>query len=161
MKKILSFILTVSALLCMTCMLYGCKNDTKKEYDIDIEALASDLSKIKYNDELAKVDANAAGNIIGSYVNGAKKYVFYSSSSGATPEMIVAAEYESESDAENGLKQLKKLVDEKKKTFDSYNVEYRPLLDNIVFENAGKYVILCVSGDTSAAEGVVAGYKNK
>lgn len=156
MKKVLSVVLAISALLCIAA-LAGCKKE--KEYNIDIEALASDLSKIKYNDEITKVGDTVTSNLIGSYVNGAKKVVYYSSSSGATPEMIITAEYETATDAANGLKQLQKLVNEKKNTFDNYNAEYRPLLDSIVFENVGKYVILCVSGDNSAAENIVAEYK--
>lgn len=158
MKKVLSVVLAISALLCIAA-LAGCKKEQEKEYNIDIVALATELSKIKYNDELANVNDAAAETIIGSYINGAKKYVFYSSSSGATPEMIITAEYETKNDAANGLKQLQKFVDEKKKTFDSYNVEYRPLLDKIVFESIGKYVVLCVSGDNTAAENIVSEYK--
>ena len=42
-------------------------------------------------------------------------------------------------------------VASQKETFDSYNAEYRPLLDDYLLRRVGKYIVYCVSDDAKAA----------
>ena len=158
MKKITAIILTALVLVGTVFSLASCKNEPAKNIEIDIDALAKELSeKVKFESPIKMPDDKVTSATIGKYLTGAKKTVYYSSD-GATPEMIVVAEYEDEAAAKSGVSSLEQLVKAKKDVFDSYNTQYRSLLDDIILESDGKYAILCVSSDTSAAKTVVAGY---
>lgn len=153
MKRILSLLFVLPLLLCL---MAGC-TPAEPEVTIDIEALATDLSKVPFVDEMVAISAESVAARYG-FTSGATKVIVYGGS-GATPEEIVVAEYASASDAKNGHEKFKDHLDAQKTTFDDYNADFRPLLDTPVLEQIGKYVVYCVCDEPSRAQAVVDSYK--
>ena len=158
MKKVTAAVFAALMLIGSVLTLASCKSEETKNIEIDIEALAEELSeKTKFESPIIKADEKVTSATVGKYLTGAKKTVYYSSD-GATPELIVVAEYESDSAAKTGIANLQNLVNAKKDIFDSYNTQYRPLLDDVVLEQSGRYAVLCVSADSQTAKSVVGKY---
>jgi len=146
--KTLALIFTVLLLALFACE----KADPNANLELDIEQLARDLYENgKFVDQLERLDDAAVPYAynLGSPV----KAVVYAGSA-ATPEEIIVAEYENEESASAGYDKIKTRLADQRKTFDNYNAEYRPLLDDPLFVKLGKYVIYCVSNDTNAAKAV-------
>lgn len=157
MKRIIRLLASVLAILTLALCFSACaKEDT---VTIDIEKLAKELSKVKYVDDMVKLD-DAVVSATYALTSGAKKAVVYGAS-GATPEEIIIAEYESANAARDAMSKYSDRVAAQKKTFDTYNAEYRPLLNQMILQQNGKYIIYCVSSDYDAAVKIVNSYVAK
>ena len=148
MKRIIALTTTI---IVLAALFTSCGN-AKKDYSdivLDVSALASELAnKSTYVDELAPVDEELVKTLYG--FADTEKTVIYASG-GATPEEVIVAEYSSADAAKAGLQVFNDRLSAQKKTYDTYNAQYRPLLDDILLEQIGKYVVYCVSSDNSAA----------
>ncbi|MCQ2426174.1 MAG: DUF4358 domain-containing protein [Lachnospiraceae bacterium] len=157
--KILSLLL---ALLTLTFVFVSCsggesgakETEAPKDVVFDLSALGTALSKVKYEDEMAEITDDAVISAIYPEVSGAVKKVIYGGS-GATPEEIILCEFESADAANSAKARFEKHLEDKKGIFDTYNAEYRPLLDKAVLEVIGKYVIYSVSADADAAKAAI------
>lgn len=145
MKKILSLALALTFVLFTFA---ACGGNTAKTYSFDVSELAKLLSeKGKFVDALAEVDADVVSTAYG--FSSAKNVKVYASG-GATPEEVIVAEYEGEAAAKTGMDEFNKRVSAQKTTYSTYNPQYRPLLDDLLLKQVGKYVIYCVSSDNTA-----------
>lgn len=151
MKKITALALV---LLTVLLALVSCTK-AQPEISLDIENLAQLLSGVNYVEQLEKLDPSVVTTLYG-FTSGAKNAVVYGAS-GATPEEIIVAEYETEDEAKTALEKYEKHLASQKETFNDYNAQYRPLLDNPVLQQAGKYIVYCVSNDGAAAQAVLDG----
>lgn len=157
MKKIIRLAASVLAVLSLALCFSACQKETN--VTIDIEKLAEDLSKVKYVDDMVKLD-DAVVEASYALTSDAKKAVVYGAS-GATPEEIIIAEYESANAARDAMSKYSDRVAAQKKTFDTYNAEYRPLLNQMILQQNGQFIIYCVSSDYDAAVKIVDSYFGK
>ena len=152
--RTLSFLLVLSAIL----TLFAACSSTEVDVTIDVAALGTDLSKVQFVDpDMALIDAAIVTSRYG-FTSAAVKVVAYGGS-GATPEEIIVAEYESAAKAKDAFSGFQSHLDSQKSTFDDYNAEYRPLLDSPILEQIGKYVVYCVCDAPSQAQAVVDSFK--
>lgn len=152
LKKILLVMLSIT----MFTALFGCsaQNDTM---DIDIDKLSSELlENAEFEDELTALDDNTVKKLynIDDYVK-ASVYI----SSGATAEEIAVFEFDSKDSAEDGLEKAQVRITEQKADFESYIPKEIQKLDNAVVEQAGKYLIVCISNGNKA-ESIITKYTN-
>ena len=149
---------TIAAALVLLTVLLAFASCTKPQapLTIDIEKLAKDLSGVSYVEQLEALDPSVVTTLYG-FTSGAKNVIVYGAS-GATPEEIIIAEYEDENTAKSAVEKFEKRLSSQKTTFDDYNAEYRPLLDTPVLQQAGRYIVYCVSNDHAAAQAVLDGY---
>ena len=162
MKKSVKIISFVLALLTLSFVFVSCSSgesgakntESQKEVVFDLSALGSALAKVKYEDEMAEITDDAVISAIYPEVTGAVKTVIYGGS-GATPEEIILCEFESADAANTAKARFEKHLEDKKGIFDTYNAEYRPLLDKAVLEVVGKYVLYSVSADADAARAAI------
>lgn len=149
----------LSLLVCLTMLvtLFAACGEKEPAVTIDVDALATALSKVQYVDEMMQVAEDSVALRYG-FTSGAVKVVVYGGS-GATPEGVIVAEYADESAAKNAFPKFEEYLETQKTTFDSYNAEFRPLLDTPVLERIGQYIVYCVCDAQSAAQTVLDGYK--
>ena len=141
MKKLICLLLALASL----CLFLPACSDGAKEVNIDISALAAELaSSVTFADELEPVDTDVIAALYG--FSDAKSVVVYAAS-GATPEEIIVAEYETQEGAAAALGTLNNRLSSQKTTFNDYNTQYRPLLDKSIVRQIGRYVVYCVSSD--------------
>lgn len=149
----------LSLLFCLVLVLgvfAGC-NESNDDVTLDIEALAADLSGVTFVEQVEKLDADVIGMLYG-FTSGAAKVVVYGAS-GATPEEIIVAEYATAQEAKTSLAKYQERLDAQKTTFNSYNPQYRYLLDTPIVEQVGKYVVYCVCDAQSAAQQILTQHK--
>ena len=152
--RTLSFLLILTAILTLFASCAG----GEAEVTIDITALGNDLSKVQFVDpDMAAIGADIVTSRYG-FTSSAVKVVAYGGS-GATPEEIIVAEYETAAKAKDAFSGFQSHLSSQKSTFDDYNAEYRPLLDTPILEQIGKYVIYCVCDAQSQAQAVLDSYK--
>ena len=152
--KHLTLLLALTAILA----LFAACSSTEAEVTLDITALGTDLSKVQFVDpDMALIDSAIVTSRYG-FTSSSVKVVAYGGS-GATPEEIIVAEYESSAKAKEAFDGFKSHLDSQKSTFDDYNAEYRPLLDTPILEQIGKYVVYCVCDAPTQAQAVVDSYK--
>lgn len=151
MKKILACLLCLSFIFVAFC---SCGNTVDySDKVIDVNALAARLNtKLTFVDDLALVDENIVNALYG--FKGTEKLVVYAAG-GATPEEIIIAEYATVDDAKAALPSFEARVKNQEKTFDTYNPEYRPLLNGMYLKQLGKYVVYCVSSSNDDIAGIV------
>ena len=155
MKKIIRLTAIALAILTLTFCTVACRQQ-EKDITLDIDQLAKALSEVKYVDEMVKLDDAVVATSY-ALTSDAKKAVVYGAS-GATPEEIIVAEYEDIASAKAAISKYSDRLAAQKKVFDTYNAEYRPLLDQMILQQAGKYIIYCVSSDYTAASKIVDSY---
>lgn len=151
MKRIIACLICLSFIAVAFC---SCGNtEDYSDKVIDVNALASELNeKLTYVDELAPVDENIVSALYG--FKGTVELVVFAAG-GATPEEVIVAEYASQDDAKAALKEFEERAESQKKIFDTYNPEYRPLLDDMVLKQLGKYVIYSVSSSNANASDII------
>ena len=123
---------------------------------VDVAEIADKLnSEIKFDEKLGEIDGGKITSVIGvsedKYAN-AKCLI---SSSGATPEEIDCFEAKDEDAAKEIKTALESRIEAQKKTFKDYNADQAPKLDNAVLSVKGKYVYLCISGDSDKAKEII------
>lgn len=152
--RIFSLLLVLPLLLCIFA---SCGEGTKTDVTIDITALSTDLAKVSFVDEMVALSAEAISARYG-FAASASSVIVYGGS-GATPEEIIVAEYASEADAKSAMAGFEEHLEAQKTTFDDYNAEYRPLLNDTVLEQIGKYIVYCVCDAPADAKTVVNNHK--
>ena len=151
MKKIVSLLICLSFVLFCFCSCAETVDYSDKV--IDVNALASELNtKLTFVDDLALVDESIVSALYG--FKGTEKLVVYAAG-GATPEEIIVAEYATVDDAIAAFSAFEARVTSQEKIFDTYNPEYRPLLNGMYLKQLGKYVVYCVSSSNADIAGIV------
>jgi|GEM_PF-682067 hypothetical protein len=132
------------------------KSDPYADLNLDVEQVALDLrNNGKFVEELDRLDDDTVPYV---YDLGSPQKIVVYTGSGATPEEIIVAEYDDADARAAALQKLNDHLTSQRKTFDDYNAEYRPLLDNPLLVEVGKYIIYCVSDDYDASEAVLSRY---
>lgn len=151
----IAFALLLAALAALA--LSACGNESPyTNVQLDVEEVAREIrDNGKFVDTLERLDDEAVPYVydLGSPV----KAVVYAGS-GATPEEIIVAEYADEQARAAAYEKINAHLNSQRKTFDDYNAEYRPLLNEPLFVQAGKYIIYCVSDDYNASQAVLSRY---
>lgn len=139
------------------CMLTlpGCGKAAENDEVKDVTLVLSDLANViltsgEFSEELYAVPDSMIAGMYG-ITNAEEAHVY--AGSGSTPEEIALFAFADAEAADDGLALAQQRLADQKKTFTSYNPEekYR-LEDYAVVEQAGKYVIYCVSSGDAAAE---------
>lgn len=132
------------------------KTDQYADLQLDIERVALEmLEKGKFIDTLERLDDEAVPYV---YDLGSPDKIVVYAGSGATPEEIIVAEYSDPNARAAAYEKFDSHLNEQRKTFDKYNAEYRPLLDDPLLVQAGRYLIYCVSDDYNASKAVISQY---
>lgn len=151
MKKKLLKLMTVFGL--SVALLTGCGGSAVKT--IDTAALADDLyAGVSWKDQLDEVDLNKALTLYGISSDSVASGKVYMGTNATAEEVAVleAASAEQVSVIEDGIEAR---VASQLTSFQSYNAEEVPKLENPYIQTKGNYVILCVCDDTAEAEAVV------
>lgn len=142
------------------CMLAlsGC-GEKEPEVNPNVELVLSDFANViltagEFSEELYPVPDSMVANMYG--ITDAVEARVYAGS-GATPEEIGLFAFADTDGAAAGLELAKQRLSDQKRAFTDYNPDekYR-LEDYAVVEQAGKYVIYCVSSSDAAAEAIAA-----
>ena len=149
MKKL---VLCVLVCLLAVCCVAGCGQKSGKA--VNIEQMVNELLSVPFDDELTLLETEAAQVYYG--INNAEKMYIYTGS-GATAEEIAVFEFSSEADAESAAQKANEHISAQKAAFASYVPAEVPRLENAVVKCSGKYLAVCVSGGTDAAE-IIAKY---
>ncbi len=135
------------------------KKDPYANLEIDVEKFALDLrDNGKFLEELERLDDK---NVPYVYDIGTPDKIVVYAGSGATPEEIIVAQFDDAAARSDAFKKLNDRLAAQRKTFDDYNAQYRPLLDNPLVTEVGKYLIYCVSDDAGASQAVLSRYTGK
>ena len=144
MRKVLAAL--TAALMLFT--LISCGGGETNE-SVDLAALAQTLlADGSFDDALAQIDDDTVTMLYG--IDNAAEQVVYIGS-GATPEEIALFSFATAAEAEAGFALAQMRIADQKEAFSDYNAWEMPKLDAAVVKQYGTYVVLCVSGDSSAA----------
>ncbi|MBE6708679.1 MAG: DUF4358 domain-containing protein [Ruminococcaceae bacterium] len=143
----------ILAVFLMLAVFVGCENEEKKPVMIDIEAVANELSSgVKFDDTLAKLDAEAVKYLYGTGDDiSAVVYV----GSGATAEEIAVFEAPDDKGGEEMLEIAEKHIADQIESYRNYVPSEVARLEKAVIAREGKYVLICVTNDTSAAREII------
>jgi len=144
MRKVLAAL--TAALMLFT--LISCGGGETNE-SVDLAALAQTLlADGSFDDALAQIDDDTVTMLYG--IDNAAEQVVYIGS-GATPEEIALFSFATAAEAEAGFALAQMRIADQKEAFSDYNAWEMPKLEDAVVKQYGTYVVLCVSGDSSAA----------
>ena len=144
MRKVLAAL--TAALMLFT--LISCGGGETNE-SVDLAALAQTLlADGSFDDALAQIDDDTVTMLYG--IDNAAEQVIYIGS-GATPEEIALFSFATAAEAEAGFALAQMRIADQKEAFSDYNAWEMPKLEDAVVKQYGTYVVLCVSGDSSAA----------
>lgn len=144
MRKVLAAL--TAALMLFT--LISCGGGETNE-SVDLAALAQTLlADGSFDDALAQIDDDTVTMLYG--IDNAAEQVVYIGS-GATPEEIALFSFATAAEAEAGFALAQMRIADQKEAFSDYNAWEMPKLEDAVVKQYGSYVVLCVSGDSSAA----------
>lgn len=151
MKKRLFVVIMVCCVL--VGMLAGCSGSA--DYQIDTAKLADDIyAGVTWKDQIGEVNLAKALNLYGisaDDIASGKVYI----STNATAEEIAVLEVASTDQVSAVETAVKDRVASQKSSFESYNAEEVPKLENPLIVTKGQYVILVVCDNTSEAKTVV------
>lgn len=137
--------------------LAGCGNGNA-DVDIDPVALADDMkASVTFQDQLSEVALDkvlALYGIDAEIVDSGKAYL----STNATAEEIAVIKAKTAEDVDTIKTAVQNRVAAQLQSFQSYNANEVPKLENPVIETAGNCVILCVCDDKGEAEAVIDTY---
>ena len=146
--------LLASAAACV--MLVSCGE--AKDISMDINALAGDLKdKITYQDTLESIEPDMIKMLydVGDLVESSVVYM----GSGATAEEIAVFECKATDTAKNEVEPIvKQHIQDQITSFESYVPAEVAKLKEAVVRTGGKYVAVCVSDDSAAAEKIMDEY---
>ena len=144
MRKVLAAL--TAALMLFT--LISCGGGETNE-SVDLAALAQTLlADGSFDDALAQIDDDTVTMLYG--IDNAAEQVVYIGS-GPTPEEIALFSFATAAEAEAGFALAQMRIADQKEAFSDYNAWEMPKLEDAVVKQYGTYVVLCVSGDSSAA----------
>ncbi len=146
--------LITSALL-MTFALTACGGGSSKEVNVDVNKLAQTLSEETVTGEtLTQANADMIPQIYALTADDIASAAAYTNS-GSTAYDIAVVECKEADQAAEIEKQFNTYVQTRTDLFASYNQDEVKKLDDAVVKTAGKYVVLCVSDDSSKAKDVL------
>jgi hypothetical protein len=144
-KSGLLVILTAGALI-----LTGCGSSVKT---IDAAALAETLfADIAYEDTLEKMDEDDISMYIDLPEN--VESIMYMGS-GSTAEEVGVFTAPDDETARETLESVQSYLDDQTDSYENYLPEEAKRVGNAVLEQKGKYVILCVSGESDTAKEII------
>jgi len=132
----------------------GCgASDSKKEVSIDTAVLADSLATgITYEDSLEQISEKEVG-IYYELEEGVSSHVYMGS--GSTAEEVAVFEAKDEASAKLQKEHVQAHLDEQEESFRDYLPEEVKRIEGAVLEQRGKYVVLCVTKDASAAKEMI------
>ena len=131
-------------------LLSACGSGTKT---IDAAALASSLATdISYDDTLEKISDEDVSMYI-EVPKDVKSYVYMGS--GSTAEEVAVFEAPDKDTASTVKDNVQTYLDDQSDSFQDYIPEESKRIGNAVLEQKDQYVILCVSGDSEGAKGII------
>ena len=156
----------LAAALMLSLMLVGCDDGGEpvetgsaaqttevKVTVVDVDAAAQAiLGKIKFDDTLAKIDSEAVKYRYG-FENDITAAVY--AGSGATAEEVAVFDAGSDAAAEELEKTAAKYIEDQIVSYQSYVPAEVSRLEKAIIKREGKYVIICVTADTAAAESAI------
>ena len=134
-KRISALLIAVLCIFTLT----GCKGKETKEVTVNPETLVTSLSETVSSSTLSAVSTEVRTDT-------------YMTLDAAQIAVITCKDASYTSEAE---KQLKSYLDNRAELFAGYAPEEVPKLEDALIKSAGKYVVLCVTDDTAAAEDVL------
>lgn len=147
MKKTKLFLAGMAAMT----LLAGC--GTGKSQNVDVEALEKSLlNDIVYEDTLSKLSDEDISNYI-DIPEGVTGVMYMGS--GATAESVAVFTAPDKATADILEDNIEMYLRDQESAFEDYKPEEAKRIDNAVLEQEGKYVVLCVSGDSSKAEALI------
>lgn len=147
MKKPKLFLAGMAAMT----LLAGC--GTGKSQNVDVEALEKSLlNDIVYEDTLSKLSDEDISNYI-DIPEGVTGVMYMGS--GATAESVAVFTAPDKATADILEDNIEMYLRDQESAFEDYKPEEAKRIDNAVLEQEGKYVVLCVSGDSSKAEALI------
>lgn len=144
-------------------MMMGLAGCGSKQTDVVIDpvALADDMkASVTFQDQLSEVEMDKVLTLYGidaGLVDTGKAYL----STNATAEEIAVIKAKTADDAETILTAVQNRVASQLQSFESYNANEVPKLENPFVEMVGDCVILCVCDDTQEAQAVLDSYTSK
>ncbi|MEA5051524.1 MAG: DUF4358 domain-containing protein [Oscillospiraceae bacterium] len=145
MKKLL-LALTALALALALCACGG------KAVDVDMDALRGDIQSADlFDDNLVLARDSVVNDVVGLDTSKCDSAEYYMGS-GATGEEYGLFVCKSESAAKDLVKQLEARRDDLYKTYESYNTEALPRIENAVIEQSGVYVAFIIADNYAAAQ---------
>ena len=140
MKKILVILIGI---LCFT----GCSIQNTEE--INIKELETNLTEnIEFEDELTLFEGSPE-NIYG--IEGITSSVIYLGS-GSTAEELAILEFENTKATDQAQKKLEKYIEDRKKSYESYNPKEVERLENTMIVKKECVIVLCVSLDKNVMD---------
>ena len=134
----------ITALAAGMILLAGCGSTQK---DIDASALAKSLvSDITYDDQLEQIDEDDVSVKVNT--------IMYMGS-GSTAEEVAVFTAPDEETARTTEENVQSFLDDQSDSFEKYIPEETKRISNAVLEQKGKYVVLCVSGDSDKAKEII------
>lgn len=128
----------------------GCGSSAKT---IDAAELAESLvAEIEYDDTLEAVDEDTVSMYI-TIPDGVESVMYMGS--GSTAEEVAVFTAPDEETAKTTLDNVQAHLDDQTDSFQDYLPEEAKRVGNAVLEQKGKYVILCVSGDSDSAKEII------
>ena len=147
MKKTKLFLAGMAAMT----LLAGC--GTGKSQNVDVEALEKSLlNDIVYEDTLSKLSDEDISNYI-DIPEGVTGVMYMGS--GATAESVAVFTAPDEATADILEDNIELYLQDQESAVEDYKPEEAKRIDNAVLEQEGKYVVLCVSGESSKAESII------
>lgn len=122
---------------------------------IDTGALADDLcSGVSWKDQLGEIELDKALSLYGIQADAVASGKVYMGTNATAEEIAVleAASADQVAAIQNGLEAR---VEAQLASFQSYNAEEVPKLENPVLQTKGNYVILCVCDNKAEAEKII------
>lgn len=146
MKKSGLFAVLAAAVLFVA----GCSSSAKT---IDATELAKSLAtEIAYDDTLEELDADEIAMYM-DVPDGVESVMYMGS--GSTAEEVAVFTAQDEDTAKTMMTNVQSHLDDQAESFEDYIPEEAKRVGNAVLEQKGKYVILCVSGDSDTAKEVI------
>lgn len=134
----------------------GCS--ARSNVSADMNAVADEILKgTKFSDQMSAVDQKMALKIYGLEAADVEKAKVYEST-GATAEEVAAFEAKDESAAAVIDKAASERVKDQTSAFEGYQPKEMTKLKSPLLVQKGKYVVLVVADDTSAAKTIVNKY---
>ena len=147
MKKPKLFLAGMAAMT----LLAGC--GTGKSQNVDVEALEKSLlNDIVYEDTLSKLSDEDISNYI-DIPEGVTGVMYMGS--GATAESVAVITAPDKATADILEDNIEMYLRDQECAFEDYKPVEAKRIDIAVLEQDGKYVVLCVSGDSSKAEALI------
>ena len=136
----------------------GCAKQSAAPRTADVNAVADEIAKtVKFKDQMSPIAQKTAVNLYGLDAGDVAKARVYEST-GATAEEVAAFEAKDDAAAAKAEQATQQRVEDQKAAFQDYQPKEMSKLKAPLIVRSGKYVVLVVADDTSAAKTVTDKY---